>query len=293
MTHSVLHSGRRPIEAHDPASSRAAGRRAFYAARSLASVRITMRITRLEGVTVKSRLLALTLSLGIVALPLATPAAASGSRHARDAEAIVLVGEADLPALLTSGYVTDYAIVSPTDVGLDPDAILGPALFNEDSVLTPTQLGIDNPQWGWWGRPFFRGFGFVGAGVPIFTFRSFVTPFFPASASLSSAALARRSGPQGSSSFARRRGGSRRTAIRPRALDGRGGLILRGGSPVGTRGCCPRSGSSQSSGLPLRLASERGERGKIPALASFLRRRNSIRDGLLCVGSCPHRAIHS
>jgi hypothetical protein len=128
---------------------------------------------------VKSRLLALTLSLGIVTLPLATPAAASGVDTPTMPEAIVLVGEADLPALLTSGYVTDYAIVSPTEVGLDPDTILGPALFNEDSVLTPTQLGIDNPQWGWWGRPFFRGFGFFGGGVPIFTFRTFVTPFFP------------------------------------------------------------------------------------------------------------------
>jgi hypothetical protein len=128
---------------------------------------------------VKSRLLALTLSLGVFALPLATPAAAAGVDPSTPSEAIILVGEADLPALLASGYVADYAIVSPTEAGLDPEAVLGPALFNEDSVLTPTQLGIDNPQWGWWGRPFFRGFGFFGAGVPIFTFRTFVTPFFP------------------------------------------------------------------------------------------------------------------
>ena len=39
-------------------------------------------------------------------------------------EAIILVGEADLPALLTSGYVTDYAIASPTEIGLDPDSFL-------------------------------------------------------------------------------------------------------------------------------------------------------------------------
>jgi hypothetical protein len=55
---------------------------------------------------------------------------------------------------------------------------------------------------------------------------------------------------------------------------------------MGTRGCCLRNGSSQSSGLPLRLATERGERGKLPALASFtgielLRQwRNAPKEGL-------------
>jgi hypothetical protein len=55
---------------------------------------------------------------------------------------------------------------------------------------------------------------------------------------------------------------------------------------MGTRGCCLRNGSSQSSGLPLRLATERSERGKLPALASFtgielLRQwRNAPKEGL-------------
>ncbi len=127
-----------------------------------------------------NRLLALTLSLGLLALPLATPASAAGVETTGSTDAIVLVSQADLPALLASGYVSEYSIVSPTDVGLDPDAILGPAPFGEDSVLTPAQLGIDNPQWGFFFNPFFRGFTTVAVGVPVFTFRTFaIRPVFP------------------------------------------------------------------------------------------------------------------
>jgi hypothetical protein len=129
---------------------------------------------------VKSRLLALAFTLGLLGPPLATPAVAAGVDAPGLPEAIVVVHEVDLPALLASGYVGEYAIVSPTEVGLDPDAILGPGLFGEESILTPTQLGIDTPQWGWWWRPWWRGVAVVGVGAPVFTFRSFVvTPWFP------------------------------------------------------------------------------------------------------------------
>ncbi len=127
-----------------------------------------------------SRLLALTLSLGLLSLPLATPVSAAGTDTPGTTDAVVLVSQADLPALLASGYVNDYSIVSAEDVGLDVDSVLGPAPFGDDSVLTPTELGIDNPQWGFFPGPFFRGFTTVGVVVPVFTFRTFaVRPFFP------------------------------------------------------------------------------------------------------------------
>ena len=128
----------------------------------------------------KSRLLALTLSLGLLGLPVAAPASAAGVETLGTTDAIVFVTESELPALLASGYVNEYSIVSPAELGLDADSVLGPALFGEDSVLTPGQLGIDNPQFGFFFNPFFRGFTTVSVGVPVFTFRAFTfRPLFP------------------------------------------------------------------------------------------------------------------
>jgi hypothetical protein len=127
---------------------------------------------------VKSRLLALTLGLGLLALPLAPPAAASSIDGANPTEAIVFVSEADLPALLTSGYLGEYAITTAGELGLDPDALLGPGLFGEDAILTPAQLGIDAPQFGFWWKPFFGGFTPVSFVAPVFTFRTFAVPVF-------------------------------------------------------------------------------------------------------------------
>ena len=143
----------------------------------------------------KIRVLALALTLGLLGLPAATPATASGTDPAAPVDAYIVVGESDLSALLDSGLLGDYAIVEAADVGLDVDALVRTGLFSDDTILTPATLGIDDPQWGFF--PFQAGFGFqpfVGirtvvvpsfnVGVPFFAFRPrlFFNPvnsFFP------------------------------------------------------------------------------------------------------------------
>jgi hypothetical protein len=120
------------------------------------------------------RLLALAAILQLLALPLAAPAAADVDPITQF-DAVVTVSDSDLPALLGSGSLGEYALVSPTDLGWDEATLTGLGLFGEDTVLTPGMLGLDTPGQrrgvvvaG--GGPGFTTVG-VRAGVPIVRFR--------------------------------------------------------------------------------------------------------------------------
>jgi hypothetical protein len=160
----------------------------------------------MEGGTMNSRILALVLTLGLIGLPAATPAAATGVDMLGQFDAVILVSEADLPALLDSGALGEYTLVSAAEVGLDeaalisaaelgfdeaalitaaelgldPAALVGPGLFAEDTVLTPDVLGLDTPDRGFFPccvgfspffccRPHFNNF----CCQPVFHFRHF------------------------------------------------------------------------------------------------------------------------
>ena len=116
----------------------------------------------------KARVLALVLTLGMFGLP-AVPAALAVERDAGPAvEAIIVVAESDLAALLESGLIGEYAFVSADDVGLDPAALVSAIRFGEDTVLTPQELGLDTPDQLFFGggfAPFFAGFRTIS--VPI------------------------------------------------------------------------------------------------------------------------------
>ena len=145
------------------------------------------------------RILALALTLSLLALPTAAPAAASGTEPTGELDAVVIVSEADLPALLASDLLGEYSLVSAADLGLDEAALAGVGLFTENSVLTPAQLGLDTPGMGFFGccTPVFHGcctpvvtpcctpvFTFHACCVPVFSFRHFCCPLpfggFPA-----------------------------------------------------------------------------------------------------------------
>jgi hypothetical protein len=117
----------------------------------------------------RSFLLALALTVVLLGLPAAPAARAAELDGSTAVEAIIVVGESDLSALLDSGLLGEHAFVSAADVGLDPADLAGALRFNEDSVLTPEQLGLDTPDWGFFGprfTPFFAGFRTIG--VPVF-----------------------------------------------------------------------------------------------------------------------------
>ena len=152
------------------------------------------------------RLIALALALALLPLPLATSAAASGIETPTQFDAVVVVSEADLQALLESGALDEYSLVTAAEVGLDEAALVGAGQFAEDSLLTPSELGLDNPDTRFFPlfggfSPFFRGFVtlngtltamFLGSTitttltnvrVPFFRFVPFAPvfsrPFFP------------------------------------------------------------------------------------------------------------------
>ncbi len=138
------------------------------------------------------RVLSLGLALGLLALPTAAPAAAN-TEPAGSFDSAIVVSEADLPDLLASGLLGDYALVTPADVGIEEAALVGGGLLSEDSVLTPSALGIDTPdqrfspfvRFGGF-SPFFRGFATVngmftamfGGGTISTTFTNVQVPFF-------------------------------------------------------------------------------------------------------------------
>jgi len=138
-------------------------------------------------------LLAVAVALGLLAVPLAPPAAAADD--ALDFHAILVVPEADLPALLDSGALGEYALLAsgaegvaehalltPADLGLDQAALLGGRL-NDGALLTPAALGLGGPArhflFGFSPFfPFFRGFGTLN-GTLTFMFRgSTITQMF-------------------------------------------------------------------------------------------------------------------
>jgi hypothetical protein len=114
------------------------------------------------------RLLALALAVGLLGLPVA-PTARASEMDTTTLDAIIVVAESDLSALLESGVLEEYSFISASEVGLDPADLAGALRFGEDSLLTPQELGLDNPAWGFFGprfNPFFTGFRTIG--VPVF-----------------------------------------------------------------------------------------------------------------------------
>ncbi len=143
----------------------------------------------------KRRFLALLLSLSLLGLPAAGTAAAAGPDPGRDLDAIVLVREADLPALLALEPEGTYTLINAADLGLDEGALIDLGLFGEETILTPAALGLDTPGMGFFPFfvPFFTGFTTISArvfvpvttfapitvSVPVFTFRPLLfTPVF-------------------------------------------------------------------------------------------------------------------
>jgi len=125
----------------------------------------------------KKRILALALTVGLLGLPAATPAAASDTSTLGRVDSVVVVNDADLPELLASGTLGQYTLINGADLGLDEASLVGLGLFGENTVLTPTQLGLDTPDYHY--SPFFGGFGgFVT--VPVVRYRTFpvYTPFY-------------------------------------------------------------------------------------------------------------------
>lgn len=109
------------------------------------------------------RALSIALVLALLTLPIATPAAAAGVDTTTPYDAAIVVSETDLAALLESGALGDYSLVTAADLGLDEAALAGPPTTGADSLLTPAELGLDSsdqrffPRFGGF-SPFFRGF---------------------------------------------------------------------------------------------------------------------------------------
>jgi hypothetical protein len=121
------------------------------------------------------RLLALVLGISLLGLPTAGVAAATGPDPGRDLDAVVLVREADLPALLAMEPDGAYTLIDAAELGLDDGALVGLGLFGEDTLLTPAALGLDTPGMGlfpFFFTPFFAGFTTISARVfvPVTTF---------------------------------------------------------------------------------------------------------------------------
>lgn len=130
-------------------------------------------------------LLSAVLVLCLLALPLASPAAASG--EPLEFDAVLLVREAELADLLAAGALGDHALLlgggepfaehallTPADLGLDPQALLG-GWLGDDALLPPAALGLGGPArhflFGFAPFfPFFRGFGTL-SGTLTFMFR--------------------------------------------------------------------------------------------------------------------------
>jgi hypothetical protein len=109
------------------------------------------------------RVLSVALVLALLTLPAATPASAAGTDTSTQYDAAVVVSEADLQALLDSGALGDYSLVTAADLGLDEADLAGRGAIDEDSLLTPGELGLDSPDLRFGLRfggfsPFFRGF---------------------------------------------------------------------------------------------------------------------------------------
>lgn len=91
------------------------------------------------------RLLALAIALSLVALPLVPLRAAASDAPLAAFGAIVVVSEADLDALLESGVLDDYALVSAADLGLDETTLArwmvegDPAMAAPATLLSPTE----------------------------------------------------------------------------------------------------------------------------------------------------------
>lgn len=154
------------------------------------------------------RVLSAALVLALLTLPAATPTSAAGTETPTHYDAVVVVSETDLSALLDSGALGDYSLVTAADLGLDAAALAGPPTMGADSLLTPSELGLDSPDhrfvslFGGF-SPFFRGFvtlngtltamfggstittTLANVQVPFFRFRAFSPvlhrPFFGAS----------------------------------------------------------------------------------------------------------------
>lgn len=96
----------------------------------------------------KVRLLTLILALGLLGVPAAPALAANDT--GTSLSAVVLVDEADLASLLASEVLGEYSLLGPVDIDQAEAALTMRGVFDENSLLTPTELGIDTPN-NWWG----------------------------------------------------------------------------------------------------------------------------------------------
>jgi hypothetical protein len=140
----------------------------------------------------RSRVLAFVLALGLLGLPAAPAAVAAELDVGTSVDAIVVVAESDLDALLESGLLGEHSFVTAEEVGLDLESLTGAFRFGEDTVLTPQELGLDSPEWpfifGPRFAPFFAGFRTISVPVvvprvvsvpvtvPVVAFRPVVVP---------------------------------------------------------------------------------------------------------------------
>ncbi len=95
------------------------------------------------GETMRKRLLASITLLLALAASLA-PAAAAGTDSPSSSNAVIMVAEQDLPALLASGALDDYTLVRASGSGAE--ALSGAGLGDEHALLTPGQIGLDTPN---------------------------------------------------------------------------------------------------------------------------------------------------
>ncbi len=93
----------------------------------------------------KPRIVALAVILSLLVVPIALPRAASAMDAVDAFDAVVVVTEADLPALLETGALGEYALVSAADLGLDEAALAGLEPAQVEALLTPGQQGRDLP----------------------------------------------------------------------------------------------------------------------------------------------------
>jgi hypothetical protein len=132
-------------------------------------------------------LVAAVLLAAALAVPFA-PLAQASTDGPEASPAVILVAEPDLPALLASGALADYALVRADEGGTA--ALGGLGLGEEHALLTPGQIGLDTPNFYYYGfypyyypfyysyypfyYPYFYSFYPVYSYYPFFAKRVFV-----------------------------------------------------------------------------------------------------------------------
>jgi hypothetical protein len=117
----------------------------------------------------RKRLVAAVLLAAALAVPFA-PLAQASTEGPDASQAVILVAERDLPALLASGALDDYALVRADEGGAA--ALGGVGFGDEHALLTPGQIGLDTPN--------FYYFGFYPYYYPLYySFYPYFYSFYP------------------------------------------------------------------------------------------------------------------